>query len=105
MKAHVLALVQHSCTELRLRCCQYLADSGCDCAGIAASNDKMLQSRLVAYADAQRYRLGINYLQLPINQPWNHYHNNHNEGNIQVMDKTEEVSRIFCLPCTVSACA
>ena len=52
-------------------------------AGIAASNDKMLQSRLVAYADAQRYRLGVNYLQLPINQPHNRYHNNHNEGNIQ----------------------
>ena len=61
-------------------------------AGIAASNDKLLQSRLFAYADAQRYRLGVNYLQLPINQPHNCYHNNHNEGSIQFNDKIEEVS-------------
>ena len=61
-------------------------------AGIAASSDKLLQSRLFAYADSQRYRLGVNYLQLPINQPHNRYHNNHNEGSIQFNDKSEEVS-------------
>lgn len=35
--------------------------------GIYASPDKMLQGRLFAYADAQRYRIGGNYAQLPVN--------------------------------------
>ncbi len=37
--------------------------------GIAASPDKMLQGRLFAYHDAHRYRLGSNYLLLPVNRP------------------------------------
>ena len=37
--------------------------------GIGASPDKMLQGRLFAYNDAHRYRLGPNYLLLPVNQP------------------------------------
>ena len=44
--------------------------------GISASPDKMLQARLLAYQDAQRYRLGVNHNQLPVNSPRcpvNHY--------------------------------
>ncbi|MFI6921590.1 catalase [Nonomuraea spiralis] len=37
--------------------------------GIGASPDKMLQGRLFSYPDAHRYRIGPNYLQLPINAP------------------------------------
>ncbi|MEI6859118.1 MAG: catalase KatB [Shewanella sp.] len=37
--------------------------------GVGASPDKMLQARLFAYADAQRYRIGTNYNQLPVNCP------------------------------------
>jgi catalase len=37
--------------------------------GIGASPDRMLQGRLFAYHDAHRYRLGPNYLLLPVNQP------------------------------------
>ncbi|BCV33792.1 catalase [Shewanella algae] len=37
--------------------------------GVGASPDKMLQARLFAYADAQRYRIGANYNQLPVNCP------------------------------------
>jgi catalase len=36
--------------------------------GIAASPDKMLQGRVFAYADTQRYRIGPNYQQLPVNR-------------------------------------
>lgn len=36
--------------------------------GIGFSPDKMLQSRLVSYQDAHRYRLGVNYDQIPVNQ-------------------------------------
>jgi len=37
--------------------------------GIGASPDRMLQARLMSYADAHRYRVGTNYHQLPVNQP------------------------------------
>ncbi|MFJ6238175.1 catalase [Streptomyces griseus] len=37
--------------------------------GIGPSPDKMLQGRLFAYADAHRYRLGVNHTHLPVNAP------------------------------------
>jgi catalase len=37
--------------------------------GIGPSPDKMLQGRLFAYGDAQRYRLGVNHTRLPVNAP------------------------------------
>jgi catalase len=36
--------------------------------GIGYSPDKMLQGRLLSYPDAHRYRLGVNYEQLPVNR-------------------------------------
>ncbi|PSS23489.1 hypothetical protein M430DRAFT_40651 [Amorphotheca resinae ATCC 22711] len=37
--------------------------------GIAPTADPMLQARMFAYPDAARYRLGVNYQQLPCNAP------------------------------------
>ena len=37
--------------------------------GIGHSPDKMLQFRIFSYADAHRYRLGVNYESLPVNRP------------------------------------
>lgn len=37
--------------------------------GIGFSPDKMLLGRAFAYADTHRYRIGPNYLQLPVNRP------------------------------------
>jgi catalase len=37
--------------------------------GIGHSPDKMLQFRIVSYAYAHRYRLGVNYESLPVNRP------------------------------------
>lgn len=37
--------------------------------GIAPTADPMLQARMFAYPDAARYRLGVNYQQLPCNSP------------------------------------
>ncbi|KAI0173367.1 catalase [Hypoxylon sp. FL1284] len=37
--------------------------------GVGASPDPMLQARMFAYADAARYRLGVNYQMLPTNAP------------------------------------
>ncbi|OON41475.1 catalase [Izhakiella australiensis] len=48
--------------------------------GIGLSPDKMLQGRVFAYADAQRYRVGTNYQQLPVNAPACPYHNYQRDG-------------------------
>ena len=37
--------------------------------GLDFSDDKMLVGRTFSYSDTQRYRIGPNYLQLPVNQP------------------------------------
>ena len=36
--------------------------------GIGYSHDKMLQGRLLSYPDAHRYRLGVNFEQIPVNK-------------------------------------
>lgn len=48
--------------------------------GIGFSPDRMLQGRIFAYADAQRYRIGTNYQQLPVNAPQCPYHNYQRDG-------------------------
>ena len=37
--------------------------------GLDFSDDKMLQGRTFSYSDTQRYRVGPNYLQVPVNRP------------------------------------
>ncbi|CAB3748572.1 catalase [Paraburkholderia humisilvae] len=52
--------------------------------GIGFSPDKMLQGRLFSYADAQRYRLGANYYQIPVNAPKCPVHSYHRDGMMRV---------------------
>lgn len=48
--------------------------------GISFSPDRMLQGRLFSYGDAQRYRLGVNHHQIPVNQPKCPVHSFHRDG-------------------------
>jgi len=48
--------------------------------GISFSPDKMLQARLFSYGDAQRYRLGVNHHQIPVNAPRCPVHSYHRDG-------------------------
>jgi catalase len=48
--------------------------------GISHSPDKMLQFRIFAYADAHRYRLGVNHESLPVNRPHCPVHHYHRDG-------------------------
>ena len=48
--------------------------------GIEPSPDKMLQGRLFSYPDTHRYRIGPNYLQLPVNQPMVPVHSYSHDG-------------------------
>jgi len=52
--------------------------------GIGVSPDKMLQARLFAYSDAQRYRLGVNHHQIPVNAARCPVHSNHRDGAMRV---------------------
>ena len=52
--------------------------------GIGFSPDKMLQGRLFSYGDAQRYRLGVNHYQIPVNTPKCPFHNYHRDGAMRV---------------------
>ena len=53
--------------------------------GIEPSADPMLQARLFSYSDSQRHRLGVNYQQIPVNQPLHVY--------------APYVSLLYTLPC------
>jgi len=52
--------------------------------GIGFSPDKMLQARLFSYGDAQRYRLGVNHHQIPVNAPRCPVHSFHRDGAMRV---------------------
>lgn len=48
--------------------------------GIGTSPDKMLQARLMSYADTHLYRLGANYHHIPVNRPRCPVHNYIRDG-------------------------
>ena len=51
--------------------------------GIELSADKMLQGRVFSYADTQRYRLGVNFKDLPTNRSLATVANNQRDGAMQ----------------------
>ena len=54
--------------------------------GIGYSPDKLLQGRLLSYPDAQRYRLGVNYEQIPVNKCPYMVANYQRDGQMQTGD-------------------
>lgn len=60
--------------------------------GISFSPDRMLQGRLFSYGDAQRYRLGVNHHQIPVNAPKNPVNSYHRDGAMRV-DGNQEPPR------------
>jgi catalase len=60
--------------------------------GIEPSPDRMLQGRLFAYADTQRYRVGPNYMQLPVNRPLVPVNNNNVDGAMQMVERQGDVN-------------
>lgn len=52
--------------------------------GVGLSPDKLLQGRLFAYGDAQRYRLGVNHDQIPVNRAKRPVHSYHRDGMMRV---------------------
>jgi catalase len=56
--------------------------------GMDFSDDKMLIGRTFAYSDTQRYRVGANYLQLPINAPKTAVATNQRDGQMEYVVDT-----------------
>ncbi|MFD0590473.1 catalase [Paenibacillus sp. GCM10027627] len=52
--------------------------------GIEPSEDKLLQGRLFSYPDTQRYRLGANYLNIPVNCPYAPVRNHQRDGAMTI---------------------
>ncbi|KAJ8098822.1 catalase-like domain-containing protein [Lipomyces tetrasporus] len=52
--------------------------------GIEASADPVLQSRLFSYNDTHRHRLGVNYLQIPVNCPLKSWNPFERDGGMRV---------------------
>ncbi len=57
--------------------------------GMDFSDDKMLQGRTFSYSDTQRYRVGANYLQLPVNAPKAPVHSNQHRGQMDFRNPKE----------------
>ncbi|CAN6646724.1 peroxisomal catalase A [Trichomonascus vanleenenianus] len=52
--------------------------------GIEPSADPVLQSRLFSYPDTQRYRLGVNYQQIPVNCPYHAFNPFQRNGTMAI---------------------
>lgn len=59
--------------------------------GIGPSPDKMLLGRLFSYPDTHRYRIGPNYLQLPINRPQCPVHSYNKDGAMRFQNPGDPV--------------
>ena len=59
--------------------------------GIGLSPDKMLLGRGFAYSDAHRARLGVNYKQIPVNQPKVPVHSYSKDGAMRVHNVADPV--------------
>jgi catalase len=60
--------------------------------GIEPSEDRLLQGRLFSYPDTQRYRLGANYLQIPVNCPYAPVRNHQRDGLMNVRQDASPVN-------------
>lgn len=63
--------------------------------GIGFSPDKMLQGRILSYPDAQRYRLGVNFEQIPVNRCPYFVNNYHRDGTMRVDGNGDEAPNYF----------
>ncbi len=59
--------------------------------GIGPSPDKMLLGRLFSYPDTHRYRIGPNYLQLPVNRPHSPVNSYNRDGAMRYSNPPDPV--------------
>ncbi len=66
--------------------------------GIGFSPDKMLQGRILSYADAHRYRIGTHYEALPVNAPRCPVHHYHKDGPMRFYDNNTQNPNAYYEP-------
>ena len=66
--------------------------------GVEPSDEKMLQTRLFAYADTQRYRIGVNNAMLPINAPKCPFYEQHVDGHMHYTQAGSSVQEVNYFP-------
>lgn len=69
--------------------------------GIGFSPDRVLQARIFSYPDAHRYRLGVNYENIPVNRPICPVHHYHKDGQMNVRENFAENTDAYYEPNTV----
>ncbi len=67
-------------------------DPGVLVPGVEPSEDKLLQGRLFSYADTQRYRVGVNYQELPVNAPRVAVRSHNQDGTMSTIAQTGDVN-------------
>lgn len=67
-------------------------DPGILVPGVEPSEDKLLQGRLFSYADTQRYRVGVNYQELPVNAPRTKVTSHNQDGTMSTLPQTGDVN-------------
>lgn len=60
--------------------------------GIEGSEDRLLQGRLFSYADTQRYRVGVNVFELPVNKPINTVSSHGQDGQLDGSQSTLDIN-------------
>ncbi len=60
--------------------------------GVELSADKMLQGRSFSYLDTQRYRIGTNFAQLPVNRSISPVDNNQRDGEMTYIFNPEPIN-------------
>ena len=63
--------------------------------GVGFSPDRMLQGRILSYPDAQRYRLGVNFNQIPVNACPFLVNNYHRDGQMRVDENGNEDANYY----------
>ncbi|HEX4842522.1 MAG TPA: catalase [Limnobacter sp.] len=63
--------------------------------GIGFSPDRILQGRLLAYADAQRHRIGTHYNALPVNAPRCPVAHGHQDGAMRFFDNVSNPAAYY----------
>jgi catalase len=59
--------------------------------GIGPSPDRMLLARMFSYPDSHRYRLGVNYQQIPVNAPVAPVHTYSKDGAMRMLNRADPV--------------
>lgn len=60
--------------------------------GVEPSEDRLLQGRLFSYSDTQRYRVGTNFQDVPVNRPLAPVNNHNQDGELNYRETQSDIN-------------